>query len=760
MKQLAVFLTLFLSLLGYSQKVGLVLSGGGATGFAHIGVLKALEEKQIPIDYITGTSAGALVGGLYASGFSPAEIEALVTSDQFLLMSRGELEEAYKYYNNNLNESAEMFGLNFTKDSVIQKSLPTSLVNPTFMDFELMSFLALNPLSSKETFDSLFVPYRCIASNISSKQSVRFDKGDLNLAVRASMTYPFFINPIYVNGQLLFDGGLYNNFPAEDMFTEFNADFIIGSNVSYNEPPPNADDLMSQVKNMFSAHSNYSLPCEQGIIIEPDLDDVVGTFDFDKVKKAIEIGYESTIAKLDSIEMYVERRVKPEELKKKRANYNAKKIQFKITDIETYGLDDEQSNYIKRKLINKRKDSSLNYTQTKKRYLNLYKNDYVASIFPTLKYTSDTIQTLLLQIKKEKEFRLAVGGHFSSRPVNTGFMEISYYDWNFSPVKLTGNIYFGKFYGSAKVGTTLHLPSRNDSYIEPYFIRNRWDYFTSYSTFFEDSKPSYLVVNENFWGIKYHFPLFKEGKLMIDFKNGENEYNYYQSETFTSSDTSDYTRMLVYSPGLTYINNKLNYKQFESAGSYLMFKLRYVHGIEHGIPGSTAENQLEFDNTYRNWTYFKAVYKKYFNKKKKYRLGVHLEGYYAYKPFLGNTTVSLISAEQFNPFPDVNSNYYEDYRANQYLAAGLINVFTIKNKYDLRIEGYYYQPLQRLEHNSGDTQYSEYFPNGNLMGSASLIYHTFIGPLRLSTNYYHGQEYPLTFQLSFGYLLFNERSIK
>jgi NTE family protein len=80
-----------------SQKVGLVLSGGGATGFAHIGVIKALEERGIPIDYITGTSAGALVGSMYAIGYSPAEIEAYVLSERFQLMSNGKLERNQEF---------------------------------------------------------------------------------------------------------------------------------------------------------------------------------------------------------------------------------------------------------------------------------------------------------------------------------------------------------------------------------------------------------------------------------------------------------------------------------------------------------------------------------------------------------------------------------------------------------------------------------------------------------------------------------------
>ena len=255
MKKICTLLIILISHSSFSQKVGLVFSGGGATGFAHIGVLKALEENNIPIDFITGTSAGALVGAMYASGYTPQQIEHFATSEKFWLMSQGELEREFKYYIHKSDKNAEVFGFRFAKDSILQKSLPTNLLNPTFLDYEMMALLATNPIKSRQTFDSLFVPFRCIASNIATKESVLFKDGNLNVAVRASMTYPFFLSPITVDGELLFDGGLYNNFPAEILYQEFNADYIIGSNVSYNEPPPTEDDVMSQVRNMFSSQT-------------------------------------------------------------------------------------------------------------------------------------------------------------------------------------------------------------------------------------------------------------------------------------------------------------------------------------------------------------------------------------------------------------------------------------------------------------------------------------------------------------------------
>jgi NTE family protein len=745
---------------GFSQRVGLVFSGGGATGFAHIGVLKALEENNIPIDFITGTSAGALIGAMYASGYSPTQIEQLVLTDKFQRMSSERLEEDFRYSIHNPDRDAELMSIRVAKDSILQKSLPTNILNPTFLDLEVLNILGNNLDIGNGSFDSLFVPFRCIASNIATKESVLFREGNLNQAVRASMTYPFFINPIEIDGILMFDGGLYNNFPANEMYNEFDPDFIIGSNVSYNEAPPKVDDLMSQIKNLFSAHSDYGLPCESGIIIEPDLGDI-GTFDFDKIEEAIEIGYRAALEKIDSIKYFVSLRVSSEELQKSRALYNGKKKKIRITSIVVKGVSINEQKYIERKLINSKKNEILEYDQLKKRYLRLYQSEHVLSMFPMLYPNSDSTQELVIDFRKEKPFKAAFGGHYSSKPVNTGFLSLSYSDFTITPITLYANTYFGKFYGSVKTGIKFYLPTKTTSYVEPYFAMNRWDYFKSFSTFFEPSKPSYLVLNERFWSIKYVIPASSKSKLIFDFTNGTNENTYYQTDNFTQVDTTDNTSFLYYSPGFEFTVDKLNRKQFESAGSYFSFKSRFIHGIETTVPGSTSNNN-EITKSFKNWFYVKANYKNYFIQKGLYRLGIQLESVYSTQPFFENYTASILSSHAFQPIPDSKTGFYDDFRANKYFGAGLMNVFTLKDKVDFRIEAYIFQPINRILSNDGVAYEGELFSNRFGIASASLIYHSVIGPVRATVNYFDSQSQlkPLSFQLSLGYVIFNSHGLK
>jgi len=172
-----IFLTLFIvctHLSNAQQRIGLVLSGGGAAGIAHIGVLKALEERGIPIDYITGTSAGALVGSLYACGFSPEEIEMYVLSEDFQLMTSGKLNPDKQFLLRKEENNANVLSFSFSRDSILKKSIPLNLVTPSLLDFEMLKIMGLTSASKSNDFNQLFIPFRCVASDIVNKKSIIF----------------------------------------------------------------------------------------------------------------------------------------------------------------------------------------------------------------------------------------------------------------------------------------------------------------------------------------------------------------------------------------------------------------------------------------------------------------------------------------------------------------------------------------------------------------------------------------------------------
>lgn len=740
------------------QKVGVVLSGGGATGLAHVGVLMALEEHNIPIDYITGTSAGALVGSLYASGYSPEEIKAYVLSDDFQLMANGELRRQQHFLFREEDPNARMISLSFSKDSIFKKVLPTNFNSSAFLDFEMMRLLGTTSASVNYDFDNLFVPFRCVASDIAEKKSVIFRDGHLNAAVRASMTYPFFFKPTRVDGKLLFDGGLYNNFPADIMYNDFSPDFIIGSNVSYNADPPTEDDLISQITNMLVRHSNFELPCEEGFIIEPQTE--VTTFDFNDVEQAILDGYNSTISQIDSLKSKISRRTDRKEIQRKRAVFREKLIPLVVTSVSTK-TGKKELRYTRLSIIKSKKPEHLSVKELEKRYFRLYAAPQVGFIMPMAELKADSSYNIALKVRKSKDFKIDVGGHVSSRPVNTGYLGLTYQTIGKVITRTHLESYFGKFYGSAKADFTLEFPAVYPISTTAYFTLNRWDYFQSFATFFEDVQPSFLVQDEMYGGIKINFPFGNTIKSTFDVRGFQLEDRYYQTDQFSNKDTADVTGFRGFTSSISFLQNSLNRKQFASGGHLFSFNARYVLGEEHSTPGSTSISDLEIIKQH-SWVNLGLEYQTFIVDLPFFHLGLHGQAQYSTQKFFANYTATLLSMNDFSLVPDAKTTFLPEYRTSQYLAAGLNTVFTIRKNFDIRADGYFFQPIVQLSQMEGGIQhFSDPFKGGrSIMASGSIIYHSFLGPVRATLNYYPNQLNPLSFQFSFGYVLFNERAIR
>lgn len=215
-----------------AQKVGLVLSGGGAKGLAHVGVLRQLEKNNIPIDYIVGTSMGAVIGGMYAAGYSPDEIEQVVLSDDFQKWTSGKPLESKTFNFLTSEPSPSALRLGIAIDSTFQARISTNLVNDLNLNLALARLLAPASASSNYDFDQLFVPFRCMASEVFTRTVVEQKKGALSDAIRNSMSFPLAFRPIRnLDGKYYYDGAVYDNFPTGVMKKTFPPDIIMGVNV-------------------------------------------------------------------------------------------------------------------------------------------------------------------------------------------------------------------------------------------------------------------------------------------------------------------------------------------------------------------------------------------------------------------------------------------------------------------------------------------------------------------------------------------------
>jgi NTE family protein len=742
-----------------AQKVGVVLSGGGSDGLAHIGVLKVLEENNIPIDYICGTSIGALIGALYSVGYTPSEIEQLYQSAKFKNWANGEIEDRYTYSFKKKENDASWVSLKFSPDTFILTSLPTHIISPLPLDFALMEMFAKPNAVAKNNFDSLMIPFRCVASDITLKCEAVMGQGDLGQSILASMSYPFYLKPVVIGNSLYVDGGLYNNFPVDVMQNYFMPDIIIGSNVSENINPPDEDNLISQVKSMLVNRDPAKILPDNAIVISPKTG-ISGLFNFNDPDPIITEGSRAANEKIEEIKTRITRRTNVSQLEKTRKTFMAKAPDVVFSELEILGLNKPQSQYV-RKLLGL-KNKSISLEKIKPYYFRLAGDPKFSQVSAQAELLADEKNYVLkLRVKKEKTLFASFGGNFSSRPVNAAYIGVQYNYLRRIGLTIYGNSYFGKLYGSYQVKGRFDFPFKYPFYLETSFTRNRWDFFRSSTAFFEESKPSYLLQNENTADLNFGFPMGNKGKLVAGGAASNLFDRYYQTNTFSQNDTTDRTDFILLTPYLSYERNTLNRKQFANSGSYLCLRLRYVYGNEITNPGTTSPNELFFTK-FHDWTSVRMIYENYFVKSGPVRLGYYMEGVWSDQSFFNNYTATILASPSFNPIPESRTLFLETFRAHSWSAFGVRSVFVLlKKNVDLRFEGYIYQPYKEILRNENfRPYYGPAFSKRYFIGSGSLVFNSPVGPLSLNINYYQGKEKPISFLFTFGYLIFNKRVLE
>jgi NTE family protein len=287
-------------------KIGLVLGGGGAKGAAHIGVLKVLEELKIPVDYIAGTSMGAIVGSLYASGLSADEIETLITSIDWKDVFSGNPARKDIDFRRKREDFEILSGLTLgVKDGKIR--LPKGLIKDQKANV-LFEVLMLHTVEIDD-FDKLPIPFRAVATDLETGEIVVLGKGRLADAARASMSVPGAFPPIELNGRILIDGGIVRNVPV-DIVRDMGADIVICIDVG--KPMKTRKDLeepLAILNQMIDIMMKKNIKEQidtlgaKDIYINPKLGKL-GSGDFDKAAEIVSIGEKAARENIDALSKY------------------------------------------------------------------------------------------------------------------------------------------------------------------------------------------------------------------------------------------------------------------------------------------------------------------------------------------------------------------------------------------------------------------------------------------------------------------------
>lgn len=303
-KWLLFFLLVFNSSVALARpKIGLVLSGGGAKGAAHIGVLKIIEDNHIPIDYVVGTSIGSYVGGLYAMGYSASEIEQIMLNTNFDKGYSDQIpREQLQFEDKRLRDHYNLtFHLGYSDGTF---KMPSGLLLGQSALQVLKS--SVGEIGELKSFDDLPIPYRAVATDIATAKPFVLSKGSLSQAIKASSTVPGALEPLEIDGHLLVDGGIVNNMPV-NVAKEMGADIVIavdiGSSLLEQEQIKNTVDVLNQLSTILTTNTTTeqkSFLNEKDILIRPEIDEIPTT-DFSRLNDALVLGEQAALTNLHNL---------------------------------------------------------------------------------------------------------------------------------------------------------------------------------------------------------------------------------------------------------------------------------------------------------------------------------------------------------------------------------------------------------------------------------------------------------------------------
>ncbi len=765
MKRFFLFLSACLLLLPFvqAQKVGLVLSGGGAKGMTHIGIIRALEENNIPIDYITGTSMGAIIGSLYAMGYSPDDMEALLRSEDFKRWYSGQVEPEYGYYFKQNRPTPEFFNIRFSfKDSLHIKPqiLPTSMVNPIQMNLVFVELFARATAACSGDFNRLFVPFRCIASDVYNKKPLIMRRGDLGDAVRASMSFPFVFKPIEIDSVLAYDGGIYNNFPTDIMREDFKPEVIIGSVVAANPGKPKENDLMSQLENMIMQKTDYTLPDSLGIIMTFKYDDV-SLLDFDRLQELHDIGYNRTISLMDSIKGRIHRRVSAENVRLRRLVYRSNLPQFRFRDIYIEGANPQQQAYIKKEFHDEDHEV-FTYEDLKRGYFRLLSDNMISEIIPHAVYDSENdLYSLHLKVKMEDNFSVRMGGSVSTTSSNQIYLGLGYQDLNYYSKEITLDGQIGKVYNNAQLMAKIDLPTRIPTSYRLIASLSTFDYYKKDKLFSKNDKPSFNSRDERFVKLMVALPFLANKRAEISIGYGKLQDNYFQSSVINfDKDRSDRSTYNLLGGAIGFYGSTLNARQYATKGYFEKLVAQVFSGKEKFIPGNSTETSVTTKER-QSWLQISYMKYAYHTMSPKFTLGWMAEMLYSSKNFSENYTATMLQAADFSPTPHSKLMYNEAFRANQFLAAGIKPIFVFNDMFQFRSEFYGFVPIFPIKKNAlNKAYYGKAFSRFEYIGEISVICQLPFGAISAYVNHYSSPKKEWNVGLTLGWQLFNYRFIE
>ncbi|MDE6158272.1 MAG: patatin-like phospholipase family protein, partial [Muribaculaceae bacterium] len=545
---------------------------GGAKGIAHVGVIKALEENNIPIDYVTGTSMGAIIGSLYACGYTPEEMMALICSQYFMTMSAGKYDPALTYYFAKPPASPQIFSVPLSRKPGARKSKddfnPQSLIAPTPMAFGFMEIFGPYTAQCRGDFDRLMVPFRCVASNMTKKEPQVMSGGNLGDAIRASMSFPLVFQAVKIDGSILYDGGIYDNFPVNVMEKEFAPTMMLGVDVSassHGEP----NSYMDQLDLLVTMPQSYSMPERNGLKVRVDLNDY-SLLDFDKAEAIYRRGYETAMSMMDSIKKRVTARQTPQAIAVRRAVFKANTPPLRFDTVNVTGGASHQDEYIAYLFRPRNGCDTIGADHARLSFYHAVSSGKIQSLTPTaVMAPGDTTGyfTLNLQARIKPKYTLGVGGYITSSNNSYFYARAGYSTLSFHSLNADIEAWTGQSYLAAVLRASFDLRTAVPSAFRFTGVASRRKYYEDEKLFFRDNEPTFVNIHQYFGRLSWNMAAGRTGDFGVGVAGGRLHNTFYENNSIESYRAGrDHVTLDLGQAFVEYNANTLNDINFPTSG--------------------------------------------------------------------------------------------------------------------------------------------------------------------------------------------------
>lgn len=389
-------------------RVGVVLSGGGAKGFAHIGVLKVIEESGLPIDYIAGTSMGSIVGGLYAMGYDPDTMISLIRQQNWNSIMSDAIPRKYISVDEKMLDRHYLATFPFRDRKIQMKS--------AIYGGEMINLLLArltSPAYDVRNYNELPVPFLCVATDLETAEAYEMSRGNLQRSIRASMSIPFYFAPVEVDGRLLVDGGLRNNFPVHNL-RERDVDIIIGVDVQRDfhkkEDLNSLAKIMDQIIAMTDIDANIKAKEEVDIHIKPKLSKY-GMMDFNSHDTIIALGEEAAREFLPQMKQLADSIKNIQDYEMKRPHVTPYDSVF-VVSLKIEGVKDDNAAFI-RKSMAKYYPIKMAISDIETAIMRIYATGYFKDIWYEFRPAPKGVN-LILHCKEKEEESVSIVAHYDT----------------------------------------------------------------------------------------------------------------------------------------------------------------------------------------------------------------------------------------------------------------------------------------------------------------------------------------------------------